>query len=63
MIFKSVLLLLVLVTAQPDLLGQASEKVHYFDEMTMRYLTLEKADFGNTSITVRFAGDPGSAAI
>ncbi|MEQ1748733.1 MAG: hypothetical protein ABL974_04890, partial [Prosthecobacter sp.] len=40
----------------------AQESVHYFDEATMRHITLKKAEFGNTEITVRFAGDPGSAA-
>jgi hypothetical protein len=39
----------------------AQESVHYFDEATMRYVTLKKAEFGNTEITVRFAADPGSA--
>lgn len=46
----------------PELKAQ-SEKVCYFDETTMRYLTLEKSDFGSTDIQVRFAGDPGSMAL
>ncbi len=40
----------------------AQESVHYFDEATMRHVTLKKAEFGNTEITFRFASDPGSAA-
>lgn len=39
----------------------AANKTHYFDETTMRHLTLEKGEFGNTNLTVRFAADPGSA--
>ncbi len=39
----------------------AQESVHYYDEATMRYITLKKAEFGNTEITFRFASDPGSA--
>lgn len=40
----------------------ASGTRHYFDEETMRHLTLEKGEFGNMNVTVRFAGDPGSMA-
>ena len=36
--------------------------IHYFDEENMRHLTLVKADFGNTNLTVRFASSPGSAS-
>ncbi|TDU80972.1 hypothetical protein EI77_00274 [Prosthecobacter fusiformis] len=35
----------------------------YYDEATRRYLTLEKGEFGQTRLTVRFAGDPGSGAL
>jgi hypothetical protein len=56
-------LILLILTAACSLLAQVPDKATYFDETTMRHLTLEKEDFGNTSITVRFAGDPGSAAI
>jgi len=38
----------------------APDKLTYFDETTMRHLTLEKAEFGTTKVTIRFAGDPGS---
>ncbi len=41
--------------------GPVADVTHYFDETTMRYLTLEKAELGNTNVTVRFAGDPGAA--
>jgi hypothetical protein len=34
----------------------------YFEEATMRYLTLTKADGGTTRVVVRFAWDPGSMA-
>ncbi len=34
----------------------------FFEEETMRYLTLTKSDGGNTRVIVRFAWDPGSMA-
>lgn len=52
--------LLILFAASSCLLAQVSDKATYFDETTMRHLALEKADFGNTKVTIRFAGDPGS---
>lgn len=39
----------------------ASDRLFFFDETTQRHLLLEKADFGNTRVTVRFAMDPGSS--
>lgn len=63
MVLKSMLHIIVFSTVVPLLFGQSPEKLHYFDESSMRHLTLEKADFGNTQVTVRFAGDPGSAYI
>lgn len=39
----------------------ASDTTDYFDESTHRHLTLGKGEFGTTRVTVRFAGDPGSA--
>lgn len=57
-------LLFVITASIASLAAQtAPEKLTYFDETTMRHLTLEKADFGNTNVTVRFAGDPGSMGI
>jgi hypothetical protein len=60
---KTPVTFLTLLFALGSLSAQTADKATYFDETTMRHLTLEKADFGNTSITVRFAGDPGSASI
>lgn len=53
---------LLLITASLASLAAepVPDKLTYFDETTMRHLTLEKGDFGNTQVTVRFAGDPGS---
>jgi hypothetical protein len=39
----------------------AADRLYFFDETTQRHLALEKADFGNTRVTVRFAMDPGSS--
>lgn len=41
----------------------AADRLFFFDETTQRHLTLEKAGFGNTMVTVRFAMDPGSSGI
>lgn len=49
------LLFLVLAAVAP-----AAEPLTYFDETTMRHLSLEKSDFDKTKVTIRFAGDPGS---
>lgn len=38
-----------------------AETVVYLDEPTNRYVTLEGGDFGSMRVSVRFAGDPGSA--
>lgn len=62
MIMKPLLILFLFATVA-RLLAQSPERTFYFDEETMRHLTLEKADFGNTQVTVRFAGDPGSMAL
>ncbi len=56
-------LLFASLCALTSLLAADPEKLTYFDEATMRHLTLVKGDFGNTNITVRFAGDPGSASL
>ncbi len=53
------LLILFTLAAASSLLAQVPDKATYFDETTMRHLSLEKADFSNTKVTVRFAGDPG----
>jgi hypothetical protein len=53
-------LLFAAFAASSCLLAQVSDKATYFDETTMRHLKLEKADFGNTKVTVRPASDPGA---
>lgn len=57
---SSLLTSLLLITTSVLAADPAADRLTYFDETTMRHLTLEKADFGNTKVTVRFAGDPGS---
>lgn len=41
----------------------AADRLFFFDETAQRHLSLEKAGFGNTTVTVRFALDPGSSGI
>lgn len=60
MTMKTLSLFLTVFAASGCLVAQMPNKATYFDETTMRHLTLEKADFGNTRVTVRFASDPGS---
>jgi hypothetical protein len=47
---------LMLRGAEPS----ASGTLHFYDEETMRHLTLEKGEFGNTTVTMRPASEPGN---
>src|SRR5437879_3788553 len=43
--------------------ADAFEGGHYFDEVGMRHLMLEKAGFGSTRVTMRSAAAPGASGL
>lgn len=53
-------LLFLTLAAAVQAAEPATGPLTYFDETTMRHLTLEKSDFDKTKVIIRFAGEPGS---